>query len=341
MNVKQLLKTTRNFAFLWIALGALSAPALAQTGLDEPFQGPYKAALNGKTVAYVPGAMNLDLTEGWYAVLKKELEPQGIKVEVRDPNWSTVAGAQAITALIAEKPAVIIAHNTDVQTYSKLLQRAEAEGIYVVQINMGSTYRSSVFVGANWIEIGERETEAVVKACAGKSNEVAIVQGALSAAASAYTLKGVENVLAKHPEIKVVSNQPADWDASKAKAITQTILKQHPDLCGIVGFWDGMDIGTAAAVKEAGLTGKVFVATSGGGEQKGACDLVKSGGFDLDLSYDVPGQGADMATAIKWLLSSGVKPGAVKGSDYTTLIPITKDNASTAGVCWSMGDLKK
>ena len=111
MNVKQLLKTTRNFAFLWIALGALSAPALAQTGLDEPFQGPYKAALNGKTVAYVPGAMNLELTEGWYAVLKKELEPQGIKVEVRDPNWSTVAGAQAITALITEKPAVIIAHN--------------------------------------------------------------------------------------------------------------------------------------------------------------------------------------------------------------------------------------
>jgi Periplasmic binding protein domain len=89
------------------------------------------------------------------------------------------------------------------------------------------------------------------------------VQGALSAAASAYTLKGVENILAKHPEIKVVSSQAADWDAAKAKAIVQTVLKQNPDLCGIVGFWDGMDIGDAAAVKEAGLTGKVFVATLG------------------------------------------------------------------------------
>ena len=141
------------------------------------------------------------------------------------------------------------------------------------------------------------------------------MQGALSAAASAYTLKGVENVLAKHPEIKVVSSQAADWDAAKAKAVTQTVLKQNPDLCGIVGFWDGMDIGTAAAVKEAGLTGKVFVATSGGGERKGACDLVKSGAFDLDLSYDVPTQGEQMAGMIKWLLSSGVKPGSVKGSD--------------------------
>ena len=206
---------------------------------------------------------------------------------------------------------------------------------------MGSNYRSSAYIGADWIDIGERLTEATVKACQGKSNKIAVVQGALSAATSAYTLKGVENVLAKNPDIKVVSSQAADWDAAKAKAITQTVLKQNPDLCGIIGFWDGMDIGTAAAVKEAGLTGKVFLATSGGGERKGACELVKSGAFDLDMSYDVPTQAADMAGVIKWLLSSGVKPGSVKGSMYTTLIPITKENASSDTACWNLSDLKK
>jgi ribose transport system substrate-binding protein len=246
-----------------------------------------------------------------------------------------------VTTLISEKPAAMIIHNPDVQTYAKLLQRAENEGIYVIQINMGSNYRSSAFVGANWIEIGERDTDAVVKACQGKSNKIAIIQGALSAAASAYTLKGVENVLAKNPDIKVVSSQAADWDAAKAKAITQTVLKQNPDLCGIVGFWDGMDIGTAAAVKEAGLTDKVFVATSGGGERRGACDLVKSGAFDLDLSYDVPTQAEQMAGMVKWLVSSGVKPGSVKGSMYTTLIPITKANAASDTACWNLSDLKK
>src|SRR3984885_2198800 len=325
---------------LGLTVGA-SAPTFAQQGLDEPFQKPFKKALEGKTVAYVPVAMNFDLTEGWFAVLKKQLEPYGMKVVVRDANWSTNAGAQAVTTLISEKPAVIVVHNPDVQTYAKLLQRAEKEGIYVIQINMGSAYRSTGFVGANWIEIGEKDADGVVKACQGKSNKIAIVQGALSAAASAYTLKGVENVLAQHPEIKVVSSQAADWDAAKAKAITQTVLKQNPDLCGIVGFWDGMDIGTAAAVKEAGLTGKVFVATSGGGERKGACEQVKSGAFDLDLSYDVPTQAAQMAGMIKWLISSDVKAGSVKGSSYTTLIPITKANADNETACWNLGDLKK
>jgi ribose transport system substrate-binding protein len=321
-----------------LCLGA--SQALAQKGLEEPFQGPFKKALEGKTVAYIPVAMNFDLTEGWFAVLKKQLEPYGMKVVVRDANWNTNAGAQAFTTLISEKPAAIVVHNPDVQTYAKLIQRAEKEGIYIIQINMGSAFRSTAFVGANWIEIGERDTQAVVNHCKGKSNKIAIVQGALSAAASAYTLKGVENVLAKNPDVKVVSSQAADWDAAKAKAITQTVLKQHPDLCGIVGFWDGMDIGTAAAVKEAGLTGKVFVATSGGGEQKGACDLVKSGAFDLDMSYDVPTQGTDMAALIKWLLSSDTKPGAVKGSVYTTLIPVTKENASKEGTCWKLEQVK-
>ena len=328
-------------ALFGAGLALAASPALAQKGLDEPFQGAFKSALAGKTVGYIPVSMNFDLTEGWFAGVKKDLEPYGMKVVVRDPNWSTNAGAQALTTLIAEKPAAIIVHNPDVQTYAKLLQRAENEGIHIIQINMGSVYRSSAFVGANWIEIGERDAEAVVKACDGKSNKIAIMQGALSAAASAYTLKGVENVLAKNPQIKVVSSQAADWDAAKAKGIAQTVLKQNPDLCGIVGFWDGMDIGTAAAIKEAGLTGKVFLATSGGGERKGACELVKNGSFDLNLSYDVPTQAADMAAMIKWLVSSNVKPGSVKGSIYTTLIPITKDNAASDTACWNLGDLKK
>lgn len=334
------MKTFRKIAAaglgLALTLGASTAALAQGKGLDEPFRAGYQKALAGKTVGYIPVAMGFDLTQGWLDGLKKELEPQGMKVVLRDPNWNTNAGAQAFTALIGEKPAVIVIHNPDVQTYAKLIKKAEDDGIYVVQINMRSAQPSTVFVGADWVEIGERLTEGAVAACKGKSNKIAIVQGAPTAATSAYTLKGVENGLAKNPQLKVVSNQAADWDAAKAKALTQTVLKQNPDLCAIIGFWDGMDIGTAAAIKEAGLTGKVWLGTSGGGEQKGTCELVKSGAFDMNISYDVPTQAADMAAMIKWLVQGGVKPGAAKQNIYTTLIPVTKDNASKDGTCWKL-----
>jgi len=316
-------------------LSSAQAPAQVK-GIDEPFREEYRKTLAGKVVGYIPVSLGADLARAWYQGLKSDLEPAGMRVVLRDPNADTNAAAQAFATLMAENPAVIVVQNPDLQTHAKLIARAEAQGIYVVQVNMSSARRSTAFVGVDWVEVGERGTDALVQACQGKSNKIAIVQGPTTAAGSTYTLKGIENMLAKNPQIQVVSNQAGDWDAAKAKGLTQTVLKQHPDLCGIIGFWDGMDIGIAAAVREAGLTGKVFLVTSGSGEQKMACDQVKSGAFDLYLSYDAPKQAVGMAAMIKWLVQGGVKAGSVQQNIYSTLTPITKENANTDGVCWTL-----
>lgn len=332
-------KWLAGLSFAVIATGGLQATVsqgYAQEGLDDPLRAEYLEKLKGKKVAFLPIALSFDLALGWQEGLKRELEPYGIELIVRDPNWNSNAGAQALTTLIAAKPDVLIAQNADLQTYAKLLKKAESEGIKVIQVNMRSIYQSSVYVGADWVEIGERATKAVVDACAGKSGKISIVQGPTSSASSAFTLTGVNNVLKENPQITVVSSQAADWDAAKAKGITQTVLRQHADLCGIVGFWDGMDIGTAAAVDEAGMKDQVFVATSGGGEQRGACDKVADGSFDVDFSYDVPAQAMTMAAVAKWLLQAGDTVGESKGSVYTTLKVITPENASQPGTCWRL-----
>ena len=317
------------------ALMALSGPVMAE-GIKEPLRDGYIQSLKGKKVGFLPGAMAMDLAIGWLAALKGELEPQGVEIVVRDPNFNIQAGAQALTQLIAEKPDVIVVHNPDVTTYAKLIKQAEAEGILIVQINMASLQKSTAYVGVDWVEMGAVQARHVVEACKGKSGKIAIVQGDLTAAASAYTMSGIEAVLAENPEIKVVSNQSASWQSDKAKAITQTVLKQNPDLCGIIGFWDNMDRDTAAAVEEAGLADQVYVATSGGGETQAACTMVKSGAYDLNVVYSVPNQGANLASTVKYLLSAGVKPGQLSGQMYTTLTPVTAANAGDEGVCWTM-----
>src|SRR5260370_38794982 len=84
-------------------VAAAATPALAQKGLDEPFQDSFKQSLAGKTVAYVPDAINFDLTEGWFAGVKKELEPYGVKGIVRDPNRSSNREAPAVQTPISKK----------------------------------------------------------------------------------------------------------------------------------------------------------------------------------------------------------------------------------------------
>jgi ABC-type sugar transport system substrate-binding protein len=86
--------------------------------------------------------------------------------------------------------------------------------------------------------------EDVVKQCgtgSGKSGEVQIVQGELTAAASVDQVAGVMDVLNKDKAIKVVSNQAANWDANTAGNITTTVIQQHPDLCASIGFWGIMN----------------------------------------------------------------------------------------------------
>lgn len=317
------------------ALTLSSGTAPAQEGIDDPTRAPYYESFAGKKVAYVPVAMGFDLTEGWAAGLKEALEPLGVTFDIRDPNWSTDAGAQAITSLIAEKPDVIVVHNPDVQSYARLLKKAEEGGIYVVQVNMRSSYSTDVFVGADYVGMGEQIGQRMVDRCSpanGGSGKVAITQGVLTAAASIYQMQGITNVLSKHPEIQLVSNQAADWDATKAKNIAATVIQQHPDLCMITGFWDVMDVGTAAAIKESGKD--VYLLTQGGGNRM-VCDGIANGTYSESVVYFVPGQARDMATMIKHLLQNRQAPGTTKTTLFTPLVFLNKDNM-TAASCWDL-----
>ena len=162
---------------------------------------------------------------------------------------------QALTALIDEKPDVIVVQNPSVTLLMKDLKRAETQGIHVVQMNMSSNYKSDAFVGADWYEVGRMLAEDVVKACgtgSGTSGEVQIIQGELTAAASVDQIAGVMDVLNKDKAIKVVSNQAALWDANKALEITATVIQQHPDLCASVGFWGIMEFGRGAGHSQRG-----------------------------------------------------------------------------------------
>ena len=49
---------------------------------------------------------------------------------------------------------------------------------------------------------------------------------------------------------------------------------------------------TAAAVKEAGLQGKVAVVTHGGGSRQAGCDNIANGNFTSYVKWDVRGPGA-------------------------------------------------
>jgi ribose transport system substrate-binding protein len=313
-------------------------------GINDPARLDYYKALKGKKMVFIPVAMGSYLTDGWALTLKKLATDVGMNFSIRDPNYNIDAGAQAITSLISQKPDVIVVHNPDVNSYAKLIQRAEQAGIYIISVNMRSSMGSSGFVGADYTRIGEMQAERIVKFCGKGSNtsgKVAIVQGVVTSGASGFARKGMENVLSKHPEIKIVADQAADWDATKARNITATILQSNPDICGIMGLWDVMDTGTAAAVQEFNKrTGRHVYLSTSGGCAKLDCDGITNGSFDEVITYNVPAQARDIFTLISYLLQSKVKPGMYKVSIISPLHLLNKSNM-TYDSCWDPAQLTK
>ena len=339
---------TRRYSWVGIAVSltalavlGLPATALAQeetgTKTAHELRADYDRDLKGKTIAFLPIATGVPLMDEWGRVIKTEAEWRGMKFIVRDPANNPAAMQQALTALIDEKPDVLVVQNPSVTLLMKELKRAEAQGIHVVQMNMSSNYKSDAFVGADWYEVGRMLAEDVVKVCgtgSGKSGEVQIVQGELTAAASVDQIAGIMDVLNKDKAIKVVSNQAALWDANNALNITATVIQQHPNLCASIGFWGIMQSGAAQAIRNAGKIDTVKVYASGEGSQLD-CDQVTQGNFFKFLSYTATEQGHDAFVAAETLLESGTKPGTKHSEYYTRPVWLDKSNATGAN-CYAV-----
>jgi ribose transport system substrate-binding protein len=321
-----------------LAMLGVGAAAMAQ---EDAGPAAYGQAMKGKRVVLIPMAMGFDLAQGWTHYIKKEVEGFGGVFETRDPNWSVEAGAQAITEAISSdpKPAVIVVHSPDLNSYSKLFKKAQAQGIYVVLIDNPANFPADAFVGSDWDRLGQLEAEAVVKGCGeGSSKQIGLVQGDQVNSSSLYQYAGIMRVLEKHPDFKVVAKPDSNWDATTSRNVTTTMLQQHPDLCGVIDFWDGDATGSSAAIRDAGKQGKIFLVTTGGGE-KVDCDALESGTFGAVVMTELQNQSRDINAIIKFLLQSGQPAGASKTFIYTLESITTKDSIKPA-TCWDLKALQ-
>lgn len=325
-------------------LAAVSAAMMFAAGACTSFAqdagnpGPtaYENALKGKRVVLVPMTMGFDLAQGWNHFIGEEVKAFGGIWETRDPNWSVDAGAQAITDLIssANKPDVLIVQSPDINSYSRLYKRAQDAGIFVIQLDNPSNFASDVFAGSDWKKLGELEAEAVIKGCGpNSSKKIGVIQGDQVNASSLDQWAGVQAVLEKNPEFKVVGQPDSNWDPTTARNAATTLLQQNPDVCGIIDFWDATAQGTAAAIRDAGLKDKVFLVTTGGGEQID-CNLLEDGTFGAIVTSELVRQSHDVVTAIKLLLQGNEKPGDKARYLYTLERARTKADLAP-GVCWS------
>jgi ribose transport system substrate-binding protein len=189
-------------------------------------------------------------------------------------------------------------------------------------------------MSVNGVPQGYDTAKALFEKMGGKGNIVAL-QGILDNPPAKERFAGLQKALKEYPGVKLLDDQTAGWDRTKAQNVTQTWLTKYGHK--IDGIWtanDDMGLGALEALKNAGLGGGK-VPVSGVDGLAEAVNLVKhpNSGYVATTQSTGAEQGA-LGLAIGFAAATGkidpAKEPAIHRSFYLKpLTPVTPKNAAS------------
>jgi len=115
--------------------------------------------------------------------------------------------------------------------------------------------------------------------------EVAAVGGFVGSDLFTYWENAIKKAAAKYPNVKVVVDEPANFDPRIALKKIQDALLAHPHINIVISSWDDMSRGVEQAVVAAGKIPGKDVSIFSGGATKVGVEKVKSGKWASTMAY--------------------------------------------------------
>jgi erythritol transport system substrate-binding protein len=184
--------------------------------------------------------------------------------------------SQLIDSAIANKAVAIILDNAGADASIGAIQKATDAGIpvFLIDREINQTGLAKAQIVSNNAQGAGLGAQAFVKAMDGKGKYIELTGLATDTNAKVRS-DGYHSVIDQYPDMKMVAQQSAEWDQQKAFSIIETLLQSNPDVTGIISGNDTMAMGAVAAVKAAGMEGKVKVVGFDGAPD--AVDAIKAG----------------------------------------------------------------
>lgn len=204
---------------------------------EERYQKDQKYFLEAaQRLGFEPVLVSANNNEQTQTAKVENLLSQGVKALIIQPVNSEAAGN--LVKLAHEDKVPVVA-------YDRLIKNANVD-FYVTQ---------------NGFQVGALQAEAAVKATGGKGNYVILMGQAGHSIANEIT-RGVDSVLSKYPNVKVVVKRSHNsWSPQEAMATVENALTQYKNkIDAVLANNSGMANGAIQAVAEQKLTGKVFIA---------------------------------------------------------------------------------
>lgn len=233
----------------------------------------------------------------WQAVKKgaeEEAKAQNVTITFDGPASETEIDKQQqmLQEAIDKKPAAIAYAALDPKACVPLMDAAKTAKIPVVQFDAGCD-------GSQYpLNISKTDSKKAGALAAthmsqlmGDAGEIGVIGHSQINSTGVERRDGfLEEMKAKHPNVKVVDVQYGDGDHLKSADIAKAMLAAHPNLKGLYGTNEGSAIGIVNAAQELNLPqGKVTIVGFDSG--KAQIDAIKSGVMAGAITQDPIGIG--------------------------------------------------
>ncbi|CRN02916.1 MULTISPECIES: sugar ABC transporter substrate-binding protein [Pseudomonas] len=180
---------------------------------------------------------------------------QDVQIQFEDAQGDVVRQLNQVEGFLNQNVDAVIVLPVDTAATANITRAAAASNTPLVYVNRHPDERTLpkgvVTVASNDIEAGQLQMRYLAEKLGGKGN-VAIIMGDLAQNATRDRTEGARQVLKEFPGIRIVEQQSAEWQRSKAMDLTSNWLLAGTQFDAIVANNDEMAIGAAMALQQAG-----------------------------------------------------------------------------------------
>ena len=256
---------------------------------------------------------------------KAKTYPESVQLQFEDARADVVKQLSQVESFIGQKVDAIVVNPVDTAATKRITEAAVKAGIPLVYVNRRpddqNLPQGVATVASDDFEAGRMQMQYLADKLGGKG-DIVILLGDLANNSTINRTKGVKEVLAKYPEIKVDQEQTGIWLRDKAMTLTNDWITQGRQFDAVVSNNDEMAIGAAMALKQAGVAkGSVLIAGVDGTPD--GVRAVEKGELVLSVFQDAKKQAyRSVETAMKMINKEPVEQAV-----WVPFQLITQDNA--------------
>jgi len=249
-------------ALFLVACGNTAAPAEEETAEET------EAAETEETEATeaTAGAEGLKIGATYYSLqneftmrmdnqAKKWAEANGVDYTGYDGNYDAATQLSQVETMISDGVDAIILNPQDADACAACVDAAVEAGIPIVGVNtMVNSDKLTSYCGSQDVSAGEDIMQYMIDYIGNDEFNIVVIEGPMGQSAQLQRWEGINNILADHPNIKILDYNTANWSRSEAMTLMETWITTYgEDINAVIGENDEMALGAREAIKAAGL----------------------------------------------------------------------------------------